>query len=355
MDREQAEREQAERRAAERARPKPARAPRLFEETAAAPLSPAEAPPVPDPDAPPPPQGRAMQTVALLAARRPSRLMRFFWSALAALIGFAASVAAWDFVTGLLTRNPVLGGIAAVLIGLVLLALALITLREMAAFARLRRLDRLHAESDAALASHDMTAARAVLDKLMALYAGREDTSWGRRNLAERRDEILDADALLGLAERELLAPLDAAATREIEAAARQVATVTAIVPLALADLLAALTANLRMIRRIAEIYGGRGGLFGSLRLARAVMTHLVATGAVAIGDDMIGSIAGGGVLARVSRRFGEGVVNGALTARVGVAAMEVCRPLPFRETRRPSVGALVKRALAGLFSKADA
>ncbi|MCP4208136.1 MAG: DUF697 domain-containing protein, partial [Shimia sp.] len=87
-------------------------------------------------------------------------------------------------------------------------------------------------------------------------------------------------------------------------------------------------------------------------RLFRAVMTHLVATGAVAAGDDLIGTIAGGGALAKVSRRFGEGLVNGALTARVGVAAMDVCRPLPFGAGRRPSVAGLVKRALTGLFSK---
>ena len=104
------------------------------------------------------------------------------------------------------------------------------------------------------------------------------------------------------------------------------------------------------MIRRIAEIYGGRSGTLGSWRLARAVMTHLVATGAVAVGDDLIGSVAGGGVLSKISRRFGEGVVNGALTARVGVAAIEVCRPLPFTRSRRPSVTGLVKRALTGLF-----
>jgi putative membrane protein len=80
------------------------------------------------------------------------------------------------------------------------------------------------------------------------------------------------------------------------------------------------------------------------------VLTHLVATGAVAVGDDLIHSVAGGSVLSRISRRFGEGVVNGALTARVGVAAMEVCRPLPFRAERAPSVTGLVRRALAGLF-----
>lgn len=170
--------------------------------------------------------------------------------------------------------------------------------------------------------------------------------------MAERQEDMFDAAGLLGLVETEVLAPLDKAATREIEAAARQVATVTALVPLALADVFTALTANLRMIRRVAEIYGGRSGTLGSWRLTRAVMTHLVATGAVAVGDDMLGSIAGGGVLGKLSRRFGEGLVNGALTARVGVAAMEVCRPIPFVQSKRPSVTALVRRALTGLFGK---
>nr|WP_074221717.1 TIGR01620 family protein [Rhodovulum sp. ES.010] len=357
MERDRAEQDRAAR-AGHAAAAGKAKSPRVFdtEDGARAQPSPATAPPVPDleADGAPPPEGRAMQTLAALGARRPSRLARLFWSSLLALVGFMVSVAAWDFVTGLLQRNTILGGIALTLVGLVLLALLLVMIRELAAFARLRRLDALHQEANAAIASHDLAQARAVFDHLMGFYAHRDDTAWARERLAERRDEVLDADALLGLFERELLRPLDAAATREIETAARTVAAVTAIVPITLADLVGALTANLRMIRRVAEIYGGRGGLLGSIRLARAVLTHLVATGAVAVGDDMIGSIAGGGMLARVSRRFGEGIVNGALTARVGVAAMEVCRPLPFREGRRPSVSALVKRALTGVFSKPE-
>ena len=100
--------------------------------------------------------------------------------------------------------------------------------------------------------------------------------------------------------------------------------------------MLAALSQNVRMVRRIAEIYGAHAGFFGSWRLLRTVATHLLATGVVAVGDDLIGSVAGGHVLARLSRRFGEGVVNGALTARVGIAAMDVCRPLPFAALPRP-------------------
>lgn len=309
------------------------------------------APPVPDPDSPEPPTGHAMQAAATLAARRPSKLARLFWGLLLAILGAVVSVAAWDFVTGLIARAPALGYAVTALMGAFVLVLVVIALRELAAFSRLARIDRLHRASEAALAEADLPAARRVVADLVSLYAGREDTRWGRDRLARYQADQFDAAALLGLAEVELLAPLDAAATREVEAAARQVATVTALVPLAMADVVAALTANIRMIRRIAEIYGGRSGALGSWRLARAVMTHLVATGAVAVGDDLIGSVAGGGLLSKVSRRFGEGLVNGALTARVGVAAIEVCRPLPFTRARRPSVSGLVKRALTGLFS----
>jgi len=102
---------------------------------------------------------------------------------------------------------------------------------------------------------------------------------------------------------------------------------------------------------RIAEIYGGRNGTLGAWRLTRAVMAHLVATGAVAVSDDLLGSVVGGGALAKISRRFGEGMVNGALTARVGIAAMEVCRPLPFQTVEPPRVRQVLAGAMAGLFT----
>lgn len=298
------------------------------------------------------PQGAAMQHVAAIAARRPSRLARWFWSVTIALTGFVVSLAAWDYITTLLARSPILGGIATALVVLLIAVLVVIALRELAAFSRLRKLDRIQHQAQSALLSHDLQQARGVITALEKLYGNRDDTTWGRAELRSRQNEVLDADGLLGLAETTLLTPLDARAQREVEAAARQVATVTAIVPIALADLFAALTANLRMIRRIAEIYGGRAGTLGSWRLTRTVLTHLVATGAVAVGDDLISSVAGGGVLSKVSRRFGEGVINGALTARVGVAAIEVCRPLPFHATKKPSVSGLVSRAMSGLFNR---
>ncbi len=315
-----------------------------------APAAPEAAPAVPD--LMEPTSDASLQKVAALAARRPSVLAKWFWSLLLAIIGFVVSLAAWDYVNGLLARSPFLGLIVTILLILFCCVLAAIALKELSAFSRLRRIDGVQKTAQEALLNSDLGAARKAAGQLERLYAGRDDVKLGREKLQRQKAEQLDAEGLLVLAERSLLEPLDARAMKEVEAAARQVATVTAVVPLALADVFAALTSNVRMIRRIAEIYGGRSGTIGSWRLTRTVLSHLVATGAVAVGDDLIGSVAGGGVLSKVSRRFGEGVINGALTARVGVAAIEVCRPLDFHAIDKPSVTGLVKRSMTGLFSR---
>lgn len=315
--------------------------------------NPAEAPPIDEiHDAP---SGQAMQTMAAFAARQPSALVRWFWRLLVGVVLFFASVAMWDWVSGLVIRNPVLGWAATALLGAFLLVCLGILLREWAALARLQKIEALHTEADRVAAENDLAGSKRLVSRLSSFYAGREDLRWARQRMSEAENDAFDADTLLGLTEDTLLRPLDDQARREVEAAARQVATVTALVPLAFADVLVALTANVRMIRRIAEIYGGRSGALGAWRLTRVVVTHLVATGAVAVGDDLLSSVGGGHLLGKISRRFGEGLVNGALTARVGVAAMEVCRPLPFRVTPRPRVSQMVGRALTGLFDREDA
>lgn len=230
------------------------------------------------------------------------------------------------------------------------MVLFIIILRELAAFSRLAKIDTLRAQVSEAHTDGERGLVENVVKRLMSLYSGREELRWARKSVLEKQADMIDGSDVLGLAERELMGVLDAAAVSEIQAASRNVAAVTALIPMALADVAVALTANVRMVRRIAEIYGGRAGTFGSWRLLRAVATHLVATGAVAVGDDLIGSVAGGGALSKISRKFGEGVINGALTARVGVAAMEVCRPMPFEALKRPKVSGIIKNALVGLF-----
>lgn len=295
-------------------------------------------------------EGRAMQKVTRIAAHKSGWLPRLFWGGVTGLLGMVIAVAAWDFVTGLLARNAYLGQAALGLLTLVSLILVIVLLRELAAFSRLGKVDALRREVIEATVDRGQPAAVNVTKRLDAFYAGREELRWARQSLADHQDDVIDGPDLIEMTERQLMAPLDQMATLEIQTAARNVAAATALIPLAMVDVLVALTTNVRMVRRIAEVYGGRAGAIGSWRLLRAVASHILATGAVAIGDDMISSVAGGGALSKVSRKFGEGVINGALTARVGLAAMEVCRPMPFNAVKRPGVSGVLKKALAGMF-----
>ena len=312
--------------------------------------SPADAPAIEDGGLMALPQPRTMQMVARLVGRGPSRLTRFFINSGVAFFTFLLSVAALRYLSELLTAYPLLGWVGIALMALFCLAALAMAWREYRAWSRFAAIDGINRQAGAALASGDLKSAQHVVSRLEALYRTRPEMKWGLDNLRDRKAEAYDPETLIAMAETHLLADLDQQARREIEAAARTVAAATALIPLAMADVVAALAANLRMIRRMAEIYGGRAGAVGGWRLARTVMTHLVATGAVAAGDDLIHTVAGGGLLAKVSKRFGEGVVNGALTARVGIAAMEVCRPLPFIHQPRPKVGNLIARGLKGLF-----
>ncbi|MGB0658863.1 MAG: YcjF family protein [Mangrovicoccus sp.] len=320
-----------------------------------APADPTAAPPVPEEtSAVSHGHGQAMTQLTAMAARPVSPLRRWFLAVFGAFAMAMIGWASWAAIAALVAKIPVLGGFVALLGALSLAIALLLVIKEIAALSRLARLDHLRQAADRVLAEHDLTAARKLGLRLQGFYRQRVDLKWSGADLEARLNDAFDPDAALAAAEQAMVSPLDAAAIREVEAAARQVATVTALVPLALADVITAMVVNLRMVRRISEIYGGRAGTLGSWKLIRAVFVHLAATGIVSAGDDLVTSVLGGSALSRISRRFGEGIVNGALTARVGVAAIEICRPLPFLASEPPKVSQLVRRALSGLFAQAE-
>jgi putative membrane protein len=305
--------------------------------------APAEAPPVTDTGPP-----AAERVLAAARARRLSGLARLFWVSLGGLIVLWAGLSLYDFVAGLIAARPWAGWLAlglAIALGFTLIAF---TLGELAALARLRRVDRLRARARAALNDGSAKGILAALRGLDRLYASRPEMEPARARVASAQADTPDAVAMLAIAERAMLAPLDHRAEQRTAAAARHVAAATALIPMALIEMAAVLLINLRMIRAIAELYDGRAGWIGSWRLLRAVAMHLAATGAVSATDDLLGPLVGGGVLGKLSRRFGEATVNAALTARVGVAAIEVCRPLPFNARPAPKARKIVLSALQG-------
>lgn len=271
-----------------------------------------------------------------------------FLTALGGLIGLLASLWLYDYVLALIARDDWIGWIAVVLLGLVVFALLMIILRELVGLLRLGRLDKLRHEADSAARLNDKPLAVDVTRRLKRFYAGRDDLTWGLQRLAEHEHDIMDAEELLRLGERSLVAPLDPVARSIVAASAKRVSVVTAISPNALVDMMFVAAQNLRMLRKLATLYGARPGTLSLLKLARMVVTHIVLTGGIALGDDVIQQLVGHGLTARLSRKLGEGVFNGALTTRIGIATIDVCRPLPYLEQQRPRFRELVAE-VAGL------
>jgi putative membrane protein len=155
--------------------------------------------------------------------------------------------------------------------------------------------------------------------------------------------EIIDGRDLIELAEHEILVALDRRALAAVVASAKRVAAVTALSPRALVDVSYVAFEALGLVRRLAGIYGGRPGTLGFLRVLRHAVAHLAVTGGMAAGDSLIQEIVGQGLASRLSAKLGEGVVNGLMTARLGLAAIDVIRPLPFSAVRRPRVADVLK------------
>lgn len=261
-----------------------------------------------------------------------------FWSALTALLSLAFSAWIYDLVADFYARMPILGHITLALVALISIALIVFIARELRAIWRQRRLVELHQSFAQAHVKDDREAARNLARQLVNLYETRASTARARRDVTAFTTEIIDGRDLVELTERHLMSALDEEVTREIALAAKRVSVVTAVSPRAVIDLLFVLAQAARLIRRISEIYGARPGFFGFLRLARSVMAHLAITGGMAVGDSLVQQALGHGLAAKLSARLGEGVLNGLMSARIGLSAMALCRPMPFLGLKQPGI-----------------
>jgi putative membrane protein len=273
-----------------------------------------------------------------LIARSRLTLAGLAWTGLGGLISLGLGLWATNLIEGLFARAESLG-IIGVVFGLVfLIGLIGLTAREILAVARQTRIAEMHVALAKARAADDRAAARRLVGQLVALYRNRPETARARAQVEEAMRAIIDGRDLIDVAERALLRPLDDKAQGEIAAAAKRVSLVTAISPHAILDVVFVVAQIVRLVRRIAEIYGGRPGLLGLIKLARSIGAHIAITGGMAVGDSLLQQVVGHGIASRISARMGEGVLNGMLTTRVGLSALAVCRPMPFSIDKPPGV-----------------
>lgn len=264
-------------------------------------------------------------------------------SAVATLFALWLGLTSTQIVEGFFARSVFMGYLALAVVGIAGFAALAIIFREIWGLFRLRRIERLQFNASHALNQDNAASADAAVADLRRLYAGRADSAWNLKNLDLHAEDIMDPRDRVRLAERYLVDPLDEAAHRIIARRARRVTLLTTVTPAASLDVLFVAAQNLAMLREIASLYGGKPSTLATFRLARMVVTHLAVAGGLALSENFLHLFVGKGLLGKLSARFGEGTVNGILTARIGLAAREVCRPVPQENNKRETLSSLVK------------
>ncbi len=291
----------------------------------------------------------ALLPVVIEPAILPRRRFRWgtlFWSATAGLVLMGTGLGITRLIEDLFARSESLGYVGLGFAAVATLALAVVIGREAFGLARLATIEKLHLRAAEVIASDDRAASRAVVDDLLRLAHENPQLARARAALKGHRSDIIDGADMIRLAERELMSPLDQEARRLVSAAAQRVSIVTAVSPRAVIDVLFVFVSSLRLIRQLAYLYGGRPGTLGTIALLRQVIAHLAITGGMAASDSLIQQMLGHSVAAKLSQRLGEGILNGLLTARLGLAAIDVTRPLPFTALPQPALADLARDLL---------
>lgn len=216
---------------------------------------------------------------------------------------------------------------------------------------RLYRLRERAEERDVAralLSSHGMDKGRAFCEKIAA-QAGLDRDHPALIRWQTALHETHSDREVVELYAKLVQPVLDRQARRDISRYAAESALMIAVSPLALVDMAFIAWRNIKLINQIAHIYGIELGYFSRLRLFRLVLINIAFAGATELIREVGMDWMSQDIAARLSARAAQGIGAGLLTARLGIKAMELCRPLPWIENDKPKLGDFRKELISQL------
>lgn len=231
-----------------------------------------------------------------------------------------------------------LGSLFALLTTATMLSAAIILVGEVGGLTRLKKFDALrtdvqnlwHGSGHGASAKLSLRLRRGVTQEAWLEPAWRNFHNLAQSHHSDRE--------LLELLSRTVYAQLDQRCYQIIVQRGSMTAMASTIIPFVWLDSLIFLWQNLRLIREIAQCYGLKPGWSGNLFLARDVLLGMFMAGTADLMVDKVAETVGGHAASRILAQVGKGVANALFTARVGMAAMNRCRTLPFHPGGEPSL-----------------
>lgn len=264
--------------------------------------------------------------------------VRLLVGSAAALVTLAVGYDTVDLIQRAFETSVLLGGGAVALAGGAVLGGFGLLSGELRSLRRLRRIDGLREEAEHLRTSGTHGEAARYAGAVASLYRDRRDLSAQVAALKDNLSDAHDDREVVRMVDLQLLQDIDRRSYQLVLRAARDTAVATALSPAALLDVVIVLWRNLKLVREVATLYGARPGYVGSLKLLRRMLANIAIAGVAESGNDLMVEALGSTLAASLSTRVGQGVINGLLTARVGLTAMHLCRPLAYDETNRPSL-----------------
>lgn len=252
------------------------------------------------------------------------------------LMSFSVSFWLLELYQKAKNANPWLGYVVLIFSLALMGLLCCLVLREVLGLLRIKSNIKLKNTLITAQQKDDVSAVKKTVLRLGSLAS---DEQIFKQQLQEQ----LDANSALKLTETTVLKPLDQRAEKLIQSAAHQVAVSTALSKLPMLDMAVVFFINWRLIRALCKLYGMRPSNLGLWKLLMHIISHLMITGGIALSEDVITSILGHNLTAKLSSRLGEGVINGMLTCRIGLKALDFCRPLAYQYQVKPNLKNIVQ------------
>lgn len=284
--------------------------------------------------------------------RLPLFRLRLWKPALLAALGLAGGAVAWelrDLYTWAADKHWSLGLLAGLIIAAFCATIVSAVWEYFRAGRPLRKLQRTQEMAEELRDCRSHEEAQPFRRQLQEHFAGKPQGVLLSRVLDEAPD-YYDSSELLQHLEVTFLEALDQEAMRRIVRHATTTGALVGLSPFASVDILVALRQSLRMIDDVAQIYGVRPSVVVRWRLFKKVLALVAYSGASEYAvSELWPELVGDSMLSTLSARLGQGMGASLFMARIGLASMQSCRPIPFAEKRRPRLAALTRRIASSL------
>lgn len=234
------------------------------------------------------------------------------------------------FINGF-SQSPLIASLYAVLLGGLSVVCGRTAWREYAGLRQFKYQQKLKNNAQEIVNNESDLDAKTLCDKISKRLPGDlaefDHSSWHKLNL----EEYSDAE-IMQLYERNILSQVDQKALKEIAKFSSESVVLVALSPIAIIDMLLMLWRNLRMINKISALYGLKLGYWSRIKLIKQVFINMAYAGASELVADLGADLLGVELLGKLSARMAQGLGAGMLTARLGLKAMHLCRPIPFSD-----------------------